>query len=162
MAAIDIVVSGVDVVEAPALQDGQLVGNTDPTKRGRIIQENYVLNDAAALKKKLLNETNKKEAYNSGKDAKDGSNVVTLMKTSFFEYLKSSFIQDLFKHEDISLIENAVATKAQTANSGDAFVEYAMMITFEAENTSHAIKFHCVSYNMQVYDPAHVGKGEDS
>ena len=103
MSAIDIVVFNADVVTYPAAHDETLVLNDDPTKRGMIIQENYILNDAAALRKKLGNETNKKDPYNSGKDAKDGSNVAILMKTSFFEHLKSAFIQDLIKNEAITI-----------------------------------------------------------
>ena len=109
--------------------------------RGAIIQQNYVLNDTAALKKKLRNETKTKEPFNTGTDGKDGSNVVLLMKTSFFEHVKSAFIQDLINKEGISGIENAVATKAQTAHSGDAFVEYALEIGFVVDATKYMVKF---------------------
>ena len=97
-------------------------------KKGRVIQKNYVLNDTSALKKKIRNESYRKEAFNYGVDARDGSNVVVLMKTSFFEHLKSAYIQDLIKVEGITAIENAVGSKAQTELSGDAFVEYALEV----------------------------------
>ena len=48
----------------------------------------YVLNDRAALKKKMNNESNMKDPFNNGTDAKDGSNVVILMKTSFLSMLR--------------------------------------------------------------------------
>ena len=43
--------------------------------------------------------------------------------------------------DGIISIENAVATKAQTGNSGDAFVEYGMDVTFEVEKNIHIVKF---------------------
>ena len=61
MQAIDIVVHHVsDVVEAPATQEQEVVQGNQQS-RGRVIQENYVLNDTAALKKKVRNETSRKE-----------------------------------------------------------------------------------------------------
>ena len=118
--------------------DGALIENK---KKGKIIQKNYVLNDTVALKKKLRNETNRKEAFNYGVDAKDGSSVVILMKTSFFEHLKAAYIQDLVKMDNITAADNALASKAQTEHSGDAFVEYSFDITFVVNSHVHSIKF---------------------
>ena len=53
-------------------------------KKGQVLQRNYILNDSSALKKKKRNET-RKEAYNLGTEARDGSNMVIQVKTSFFE-----------------------------------------------------------------------------
>ena len=146
METIEIVVSE---VENPNMEGNNEVSQNTP-KTGKIIQQNYVLNDSAALKKKLRNETKMKEPFNTGTDSKDGSNVVILMKTSFFEHVKGNLIQDLLKIDDITKIENAVAAKAQTANSGDAYVEYAMVITFVAENSSHAIKLTAYATTCKV------------
>ena len=141
MQAIDIVVHHAsDVVEAPATKEQEVVQGNQQS-RGRVIQENYVLNDTAALKKKVRNETSRKEPYNTGADAKDGSNVVILMKTSFFELVKSSFMQDLINMDGVTLIKNAVGKKALPTNSGEAFVEYALDVSFEVEKTVHVIKF---------------------
>ena len=87
-------------------------------QRGQVIKKNYVLNDTSALKKKVRNETNRKEALNHGIDSKDGSNVVILMKTSFFEHLKACFIQDLRQMDGITNIDNAIGSKAPTEQSG--------------------------------------------
>ena len=140
MEAINIIVSPSDVVEELVTKEQEIVPE-DSVKRGRVIQDIYVLNDVAALKKKLRNETDRKEAFNTGADAKDGSNVVLLMKTSFFEHLKSAFMQDLIKTDGIISIENAVATKVQTGNSGDAFVEFALDVSYEVDKNIHTVKF---------------------
>ena len=138
---VEIVVSGAEDGIVVSGQKEPVGVQVDPQKKGRVIHETYVLNDKAALKKKLSNETSRKEAFNAGTDARDGSNVVILMKTSFFEHVKSSFIEDLVKMNAISSIENAVGTKVQTGNSGDAFVEYALDISFKVEENIHAVKF---------------------
>ena len=139
---IEVVVSDEqESVRTMVAQDHVEVHAKPTSKRGVIIQQNYVLNDTVALKKKMRNETKIKEPFNAGTDGKDGSNVVLLMKTSFFEHVKSAFIQDLIKMEGISGIENAIATKAQTANSGDAFVEYALEISFVVDATKYLVKF---------------------
>ena len=106
----------IDIVVSAASEDV-----VNQVKKGRVIQETYVLNDMAALKKKGSNETNRKEAFNTGADARDGSNVVIL--------------------DGITLIDNAVGTIAQTANSGDAFVKYALDITFLEDKISNGVKF---------------------
>ena len=98
MFPIEIVVPGVEEGAVESVESSKKepdVVQVDPQKKGRVIQETYVLNDKAALKKKLSNETSRKEAFNAGTDARDGSNVVILMKTSFFEHVKSSFMEDL-------------------------------------------------------------------
>ena len=140
MSEIEIVVSDQDGGEVlvPQVTENQVAARVN---QGRVIQDIYVLNDAAALKKKMRNEMDRREPFDSGANAKDGSNVVVLMKTSFFEYLKSAFMQDLIEREEISEIGNAVATKAQTTSSGEAFVEFAMDITFETEKIKHVVKF---------------------
>jgi uncharacterized C2H2 Zn-finger protein len=43
--------------------------------------------------------------------------------------------------DKVTTIENAVGTKVQTGNSGQAFVEYAMDIKFKVDETIHAVKF---------------------
>ena len=140
MMPIEIVVSG---VEDGVVVSGQKepVVQVDPQKKGRVIQETYVLNDKAALKKKFSNEASRKEPFNAGTDARDGSNVVILKKTSFFEHVESAFIEDLIKMNDISSIENAVGTKVQTGNSGEAFDEYALDISYKVEENIHVVKF---------------------
>ena len=134
--------SSVPETEDVQTAHGTVQESTDSleTPVGKIIQMNYVLNDAATLKKKLRNETNRKEPYNAGADAKDGSNVVILMKTSFFEHVKSAFMKDMMNAGDIIKIGNATASKAPSANSGDAFVEYALEMKFKAGGNSHGVK----------------------
>ena len=142
--AIDIVVSTEAVTDDdPVLMEKQQqeVEQVNHLKKGRVIQETYILNDTAALKKKVRWENGRKEPFNTGADAKDGSNVVVLMKTSFFEYVKSWYMQDLIKMDGVTSIENAVGTKAQTSSSGDAFVEYALEVSFKVDEHIHAVKF---------------------
>ena len=144
MEAIDIVVTAVGVTDDdPVLMEKQQqeVEQVNHLKKGRVIQETYVLNDTAALKKKLRNENSMKEPFNTGADAKDGSNVVVLMKTSFFEHVKACYMQDLIKMDGVTSIENAVGTKAQTANSRGAFVEYALDVSFKVDEHIHVVKF---------------------
>ena len=64
--AIDIVVSAAseDVVDLTKQQQETVQGNQ--VKKWSVIQATYVLNDTAALKKKGRNETNRKEAFNTG------------------------------------------------------------------------------------------------
>ena len=79
-------------------------------KKGKVIQRNYVLNDVAALKKKLRAE-GKKHEVTIGKEAKDASNITVPMKASFFEFVKGNFIDDLANNSNILKIDNAVGTK---------------------------------------------------
>ena len=89
-----------------------------------VIQRNYVLNDTAALKKKIKHETSHKDPFNHGTEAKDGSNVVLLFKTSFFEHMKDNFIQDLMNMEGITSIHNADGAKVNSESSGDPLLNF--------------------------------------
>ena len=111
-----------------------------PPVVGKVNQVNYTLNDTAALKKKLRHETNRKEPFTNGSDAKDGSNVVILLKTSFFEHMKMTYLKDLSVMAGITEITNALATKASTNMSGDAFVEYALDVRFIVSGHNHGVK----------------------
>ena len=108
-------------------------------KKGKVVQRNYILNDVAALKKKLRAEGKKHEVA-IGKEAKDASNITVPMKASFFEFVKNNFIEDLSNNSSILNIDNAVGTKAATDGSGDAYVEYSMEITFKAHKHDHCVK----------------------
>ena len=108
-------------------------------KRGQVIQKSYVLNDSGALKKKVRHE-NRKDPFNLGTEARDGSNMVVLLKTSFFEHVKANFINEVEKYEGIEIVQNAVGSKACTENSGDAFVEYSFDISFRAHDKIHTTK----------------------
>ena len=109
-------------------------------KTGKIKQLNYILNGTSALKKRIKHETNRKEPFTSGTDAKDGSNVVVLMKTSFFEHVKKAFMKDLAVMDEVIEIGNASATKASSSLSGDAFVEYALDVRFRSSDHIHDVK----------------------
>ena len=56
-----------------------------------------------------------------GVEARDGSNMVIQMKTSFFEHVKNNFVNELMKMEGVERVKNAVAAKAATESSGEAF-----------------------------------------
>ena len=53
-------------------------------RKGVVKQRNYILNDVAALEKKMKAEGKKREV-SIGKEAKDASNITIPMKASFFE-----------------------------------------------------------------------------
>ena len=108
-------------------------------RRGQVIEKDYTLNDTAALKKKIRNES-RKEAFNLGIEARDGSNMVIEMKTSFFEHVKGNFINDMFQNKDIQSVENAIGVKAATENNGGAFVEYQVDISFKVQDKAHTVK----------------------
>ena len=95
--------------------------STTSNLRATVLKRGYVLNDSNALKKKLKHES-RSEPFNVGAEAKDGSNVVIEMKTSFFEYTKSNFINSLQQNPEINSVKNAVGAKVNSANSGEAFV----------------------------------------
>ena len=118
-------------------------------KKGKILQRNYVLNDVGALKKKMKQETRKQDIA-IGKEAKDGSNIMVPMKASFFEFVKANFINDLEENEDILQIQNAEGAKAATENSGDAFVEYSMEISFKACENIHTVKLTAYTTTSQL------------
>ena len=107
--------------------------------QSNIQKRNYILNESNALKKKLKHE-NRNEPFNSGTEARDGSNVVLLMRTSFFEHTKSQFIKDITKNADIVNVDNALGSKVSSANSGEAFVEYSADVTFKLDNESYIVK----------------------
>ena len=75
------VVGTVDPLENPPVMKKSDEGVIPTVKKGQVVQRNYVLNDTAALKKKKRHET-RKEPYNLGMEARDGSNMVIQMKTS--------------------------------------------------------------------------------
>ena len=75
-------------------------------KKGRLVQRNYVLNDVAALKKKMKAEK-KKLDFAIGKEARDGSNITVPMKASFFEFVKANFIRNIEENGNILKVENA-------------------------------------------------------
>ena len=108
-------------------------------RRGQVVHKTYVLNDTSALKKKMRHE-DRKEVYNLGVEARDGSNMVIETRTSFFEHIKAQFIDDLLRVEGIETVDNALAAKAATENSGGAIVEYSLDITFKVKDEMFTIK----------------------
>ena len=117
--------------------------------KGQVIQKNYVLNDSGALKKKLRHET-REDAFNLGVEARDGSNMVVELKTSFFEHVKSNFVNDLHLMNEIVTIDNAVASKATTENSGGAFVEYSLDITFKSQDIAYMTKLTAYTTSCRI------------
>ena len=117
--------------------------------KGRVIQKNYVLNDTAALKKKLRHET-RKDPFNLGTEARNGSNMVIELKTSFFEHVKAEFIKDLMTKENIKQVENALGAKASTENSGEAYVEYSLDIVFQVNDKTYSVKLTAYTTSCRV------------
>ena len=66
------------------------------------------------------------------KEAKDGSYAVVQMKASLFEFTKNHFIHDILNDDDGLGIHNSEVVKA-SSDSGDACVEYALIISFSLE-----------------------------
>ena len=62
------------------------------------------------------------------------------MKTSFFEHVKAEFIKDLVDVDGIEKVENALGAKAPTENSGEAYVEYSLDITFKVKDKMYVTK----------------------
>ena len=114
-----------------------------------IQKRNYVLNDVNALKKKVKHES-RTEPFTSGNDARDGSNVVIAMKTSFFEYTKSKFLNDLLENPGIVKVDNALGSKVASSNSKEAFVEYSVDITFSYQNDQFVVKLTAYTTSCQV------------
>ena len=132
----------------------QVGGAANPKiMKGQVIQKNYILNDSSALKKKKKNE-NRKEAFNLGTEARDGSNMVIQMKTSFFEHVKAEFVKDILKHKDIEMVDNGLAAKASTENSGDGYVEYSMDIGFKFQEKSYVTKLTAYTTTCRIMFPA--------
>ena len=119
-------------------------------RKGIVKQRNYVLNDVAALKKKMRAE-GKKHEVSIGKEAKDASNISIPMKASFFEFVKANFINDLADNVNIVKVDNAEGIKAATDNYGDAFVEYLMEITFKANKHVHCVKLTAYTTTSQLF-----------
>ena len=124
---------------SPAMCSKEVNCGESSGSTGQVIQRKYVLNDIGALKKKVRNET-RTEPYDQGTEAKNGSNVVVLFKTSFFKNAKNHFIKDLIQMEGINNIQNVIATKANSESSGDAFVELSVEVNFTVESTEYAVK----------------------
>ena len=127
--------------------------------KGQVVQRNYVLNDTGALKKKLRHET-RKDPFNLGTEARNGSSMVVEMKTSFFEHVKSEFIKELITQDGIKNVDNAIGAKANTEKSGEAFVEYSLDITFEVREKTHAVKLTAYTTTCRIMfqpigEPAH-------
>ena len=135
-------------MEENVANQGEVVSTTTSMK-GQVTYRNYVLNDSSALKKKKRNET-RKEAFNLGTEARDGSNMVIQMKTTFFEHVKSKFIEDMLKHKDIVKVENALGSKVATENSGEAFVEYSLDLTFRMQDNLYVTKMTAYTTTCRV------------
>ena len=110
-----------------------------PKPTGKTVKRKYVLNDSNALKKKVRNES-RSEPFTQGTEARDGSNVVILLKTSFFEHMKQEYIKDLTKNPDIEGIGNALGSKAASTSSGEAFVEFSFDISFKFKEAIFKVK----------------------
>ena len=122
-------------------------------------QRNYVLNDVGALKKKVGHEKRTHDIIIS-KEAKDFSNVIIIMRASFFEYVKANFILELENNPFIIKIENAEGVKAVTETCGDAFVEYSLEITFSHQDNSHTVKLTAYTTTSQIMiQPLHEKPG---
>ena len=126
-----------EATEATEDPGGELL--TRPESLSKVVHKNYVLDDIGALKKKIRHE-NRKEAFDSGTDATNGSNVVFLLKTSFFEFVKNEYISDLARMKGITSIHNAMGARASTEMSGEAFVEYSLEVTFDVQNIQYTVK----------------------
>ena len=118
-------------------------------KKGKVVQRNYVMNDVGALRKKLKHEARKQE-FAISKEAKDASNIVVQTKASFFDFTKAKFIDEMYSNPDIVEVDNAESAKAATEVSSDAYVEYAMDITFRANDISHTIKLTAYTTTCQI------------
>ena len=106
---------------------------------GRTIQRGYILNNTAALKKKIRHESHR-DPYDNGSETKDGSNMVVLLKTSFFEHVKGAYIKDVQCMEGITSDQNVVGTKVNSESSGEAFVEFSLDIHFQVQDVLYKIK----------------------
>ena len=98
---------------------GKAMTSTPPAK-GKVIQRNYVLSDAEAIKKKIKAESRKYDT--AFKEAKDGSNASINLKASLFEFVKAYFINDLQENAEILSVGNAEAIKVNSESAGEAFV----------------------------------------
>ena len=68
--------------------------------------------------------------------------------------MKANFIQDLEDNDDILKIENAEGVKATTENSGDAYVEYSMEISFLVGQSTHTVKLIAyITTSQQMIQP---------
>ena len=145
MAIIDGSNSTVEEVSSSSSREG-CVG---PRQTGTTKLKNYVLNDVAALKKKLQHEKRTTD-FHISKEAKDLSNIVIQMRASFFEYMKSHLLEELESNQNILKIENAERSKAMTESSGEAFEEYSLDITFEHSGHSHSVKLTAYTTTSQI------------
>ena len=134
-------------IEPAASNEAVIIENDGkPDANVKIIQRNYTLNEVGAIKKKLKHET-RKQVF-CLKEAKDASNVVVQMKTSFFEFTKSRFVQQLREQKEILDIKNVQSAKAPTETSGDAFVEYSVEIVFKVNMAVYTIFFNIYSLSL--------------
>ena len=132
----------------PLNQTGEM-SCKDAKRKGKVVQKNYVMNDLGALRKKLKHEGRKKE-YILAKEGKDGCNAVIQMKASFFDFTKAKFIEEIQASQDIDDVKNALAAKAGTDGSGEAYVEYSMDIVFRAKDNVHTVKLTAYTTTCQL------------
>ena len=120
------------------IHQGSPNNSPDLTKKGSVIQRNYILNDVEALKKKIKAEKRQKDL--SITEAKDGSSVTVTLKAPLFEFVKTYFIQEIQSLAEIKSVKNAEGVKVASETGGDAFVEYLMEISFQTGDTEHSVK----------------------
>ena len=145
-------------VSVDQIEDRNTVSPTDEVLNGNIVHRNYILNDSNALKKKLRHE-GRPDPFDLGTDAKNGANVVVLLRTSFFEHVKKEFIGNLLKNKDIEKVDNGLGSKVASGNSGDAFVEYSCDISFKYQGDSYTTKLTAYTTTCKLMFQPVKGKG---
>ena len=112
-----------------------------------VVLQSYVLNDLKALEKKW--NLRNGEPINVSDEAKDGSNICVVLKTSLFEAVKNNLLQVIKTDPDIEKAEITRTTKAKS-NSGKADVEYIAKIYLNKGDNKHQIILTCYTTTCQI------------
>ena len=74
------------------------------------------------------------------KGAKDGENVIVLVKTALYEYLKSHINEELLKLTGVVVVEERMVRSGTDLDYGSATVEYHGSTKFTVKDQEHEIK----------------------
>ena len=141
------ITSGAVVNQIQEVSEGETNTKKYNNETAKVVFVEYTLNDLSALETKL--EMCNAEPIKVSKEAKDGSSIHVVLKTSLFEAMKQVLIPTLNTDLDIEKAVTRRITKANS-NSGTASVEYMADIVLIKGANKHEIILKCFTTKCKI------------
>ena len=132
----------------------------DTTKTvATVVKRNYVLYELEAMRKKLSCQQ-RNPAVSIEREAKNGSTINVLVKTSLFEYTKVKLLDALKNDPEVVETKQTVTATAPSKHSGMADVEYQLECVYKASEHEHKVKITCYTTTCNLLVTNMAGKAE--